>query len=153
MTDTRQLCTFHLDDLTLGIDVENVQEVLQAQHLTRVPLAHQSVAGLVNLRGQIVTAINLRACLNRNADVAPSDSLSMIVRSERTLVSLLVDRIGDVVDVDAADFANPPETLDASAVELIRGAYKLPDQLLLVLDSERIVTLVTSLHNSSGKAV
>ena len=75
----------------------------------------------------------------------------MIVRFETTLVSLLVDRIGDVVDVDPADFAQPPETLQRDVVELIRGAYKLPDCLLLVLDSERIVTQVTSLHDSSGR--
>lgn len=151
MPETRQLCTFHLDDLFLGIDVDRVQEVLQAQHLTRVPLADPSVAGLINLRGQIVTAINLRACLNRNADIEPDASLSMIIRSETTLVSLLVDRIGDVVDVDSSDFAQPPETLKRAVVELIRGAYKLPDSLLLVLDSERIVSQVTSLHNSSGR--
>lgn len=148
MTNTRQLCTFHLADLILGIDVENVQEVVLAQHLTRVPLADEAVAGLINLRGQIVTAINLRACLNRNSDIAPRDSLSIIVRSELALVSLLVDRIGDVVDVNPADFTRPPEALDQDNVELIRGAYKLPGQLLLVLDSEKIVTQVTSLHDS-----
>ena len=151
MSDTCQLCTFHLDDLYLGIDVENVQEVLQAQQLTRVPLADPSVAGLINLRGQIVTAINLRACLNRSVAAEPNDSPSMIVRSETSLVSLLVDRIGDVVDVDTSDFAQPPETLDRDVVELIRGGYKLPDCLLLVLDSERIVAQVTSLHDSSGR--
>lgn len=148
MPDTRQLCTFHLDDLTLGIDVGNVQEVLQTQYLTRVPLAHESVAGLVNLRGQIVTAVNLRACLNRPFDGQPQNSLSMIIRSDSALISLLVDRMGDVIDVDEADFSEPPETLDRRAVELIRGAYKLPDGLLLVLGSESIVAHVTSLHDS-----
>jgi len=147
MPDIRQLCTFRLDDLLLGIDVENVQEVLQAQHLTRVPLADKSVAGLVNLRGQIITAINLRACLNRDATAGLQNALSIIVRTKATLVSLLVDSIGDVVDVDAVEFTEPPESLDHS-IEMIVGAYKLPDSLLLVLDSEQVVTHVTSLHNS-----
>ena len=104
MSENRQLCTFYLDDLMLGIDVEQVQEVLQTQRLTRVPLAHETVAGLINLRGQIITAINLGVCLNRRWEARSQESLSIIIRSESALVSLLVDRMGDVIDVDADDY-------------------------------------------------
>jgi purine-binding chemotaxis protein CheW len=152
MSDTHQLCTFYIDDLLLGIDVDDVQEVLQAQFLTRVPLASESVAGLINLRGQIITAVNLRACLNRPWEAKHQNSLSLIVRSKSTLISLLVDRMGDVIDVDEADFAAPPESVDRNTVELIRGAYRLPDTLLLVLDSEQVVTHVTGLHDSGRTA-
>ena len=76
----------------------------------------------------------------------------MIIRSESALVSLLVDRMGDVIDVDATQFASPPESIVRRLIELIRGAYKLPDTLLLVLDAERIVAHVTALHDSGRTA-
>lgn len=145
MSSTHQLCAFYVDNLSIGIDVEVVQEVLQPQHVTRVPLTDPSVAGLVNLRGQIVTAIDLRTCLNR-----PSDEhklmLSLIIRHESALVCFLVDGIGEVTDVDDSAFTPSPESLDPITSQLIGGAYRLPDGLLLKLDPSKVVQHVTELH-------
>ncbi len=132
-----QLCTFFLDGLYFGVEVEQVQEVIRYQELTRVPLASPVVSGLINLRGQIVTAVDLRRLLelpDRPADKRP---MNVVVRGDEGVVSLLVDEIGDVAEVDADSFEPPPETLRGQARELILGAYKLEDRLLLMLDTDR----------------
>ena len=134
-----QLATFRLDGDLYGVEVEHVQEVLRSQGLTRVPLAPPAVAGLINLRGQVVTAIELRERLGRPPRPAGHDAVVIVVRLHGEAVSLLVDSIADVVDVDAADFEAPPDTLDGQARELIRGAYKLDGTLLLALDVHKAV--------------
>ena len=130
-------CTFHVDNLFLGVDAQQVQEVIRYQEMTRVPLAPAAIHGLINLRGQIVTAIDLRCRLRlplRAPNVLP---MNVVVRDGENAVSLLVDRIGDVVEVNDELFEPPPPTVRADLRGLIRGAYKLPDRLLLVLDTDR----------------
>lgn len=137
----RQFCTFHLGDLEFGIEVLQVQEVIRAQAMTRVPLAPRAVRGLINLRGQIVTAVDLRERLGlppRDADRPP---MNVVVQTEEGAVSLLVDEIGDVLDVDDDASEATPETLAAPARELLRGVYKLPDRLLLILDTAKALGL------------
>ena len=134
-----QLATFRLDGDLYGVEVEHVQEVLRSQGLTRVPLAPAAVAGLINLRGQVVTAIELRERLGRPPRPEGTDAVVIVVRLHGEAVSLLVDSIADVVDVDATDFEAPPDTLDGQARELIRGAYKLDGTLLLALDVQKAV--------------
>jgi purine-binding chemotaxis protein CheW len=135
-----QLATFRLDGDLYGIEVEHVQEVLKSQGLTRVPLAPSAVAGLINLRGQVVTAIELRERLGRPPRPEGTDAVVIVVRLHGEAVSLLVDSIADVVDVDASDFEAPPDTLEGQARELIRGAYKLDGRLLLALDVQKAVS-------------
>ena len=139
MPATSQLATFWLDGDLFGVEVEHVQEVLRSQSITRVPLAPPAVAGLINLRGQVVTAIELRERLGRPARPAGTEAVVIVVRLHGEAVSLLVDSIADVVDVDVRDFEAPPDTLDGAARDLIRGAYKLDGQLLLGLDVNRAV--------------
>jgi purine-binding chemotaxis protein CheW len=140
-TSSRQFSTFFLDDLFFGIEVEKVQEVIRYQEMTKVPLASRVVQGLINLRGQIVTAIDLRRRLK--LDPRPDGELPMnvVVRTDDGALSLLVDEIGDVLEIEDATFEQPPETISGVARDLIRGVYKLRDQLLLVLDTERAVQI------------
>lgn len=141
MADVKQFATFYLDKLLFGVEVEKVQEVIRYQEMTRVPLASAVVTGLINLRGQIVTALDLRRRLEfteRGADRLP---MNVVVRTGEEAVSLLVDEIGDVLEVEDQTFEAPPETLQGVARELIRGAYKLKDRLLLVLDTEKTVNI------------
>ncbi|WP_246080274.1 chemotaxis protein CheW [Modestobacter altitudinis] len=139
MPATSQLATFWLDGDLFGVEVEHVQEVLRSQSMTRVPLAPPAVAGLINLRGQVVTAIELRERLGRKPRPEGQEAVVIVVRLHGEAVSLLVDSIADVVDVDVRDFEAPPDTLDGAGRELIRGAYKLSGQLLLALDVNRAV--------------
>ena len=135
-----QLATIWLDGDLYGVEVAHVQEVLKSQGLTRVPLAPAAVAGLINLRGQVVTAIELRERLGRPPRPEGTDAVVIVVRLHGEAVSLLVDAIADVVDVDPADFEAPPDTLDGAGRELIRGAFKLDGHLLLALDVHKAVS-------------
>ncbi len=141
MAETRQFYTFFLDGLYFGIDVQKVQEVIRYQEMTRVPLAPRVVRGLINLRGQIVTAIDLRRRLQLADRPGGRLPMNVVVRSAEGAMSLLVDEIGDVVEAPEDTFERPPETLDGVAREVIRGAYKLKDRLLLLLDTEKAVQI------------
>jgi purine-binding chemotaxis protein CheW len=137
-----QFCTFHLGELYLGVDVLRVQEVIREQPMTRVPLAHPAVRGLINLRGQIVTALDLRRRLSLpDHPGAGPPPVNVVVLTDDGAVSLLADEIGDVLSLPDDLFEVPPETLRGEARELIRGAYKLSDRLLLILDTDRAVCL------------
>ncbi|WP_425618929.1 chemotaxis protein CheW [Anatilimnocola sp. NA78] len=137
----QQFCIFYLGNQCYGLDVRKVQEVVRSQPLTHVPLAHPAVSGLINLRGQIVTAIDVRRRLDLPERDATSEPVNVVLQTEEVAVSLLVDEIGDVLEVSEHQFERPPETLHGSAREFIQGAYKLPDRLLVILDPERIVAI------------
>ena len=137
MSGEQRYCTFYLDGSFFGVEVERVQEVLRYQEMTPVPLASKVVKGLINLRGQIVTAIDLRRRLEMEPRNDGSLPMNVVLRTDDGALSLLVDEIGDVVEVDESRFEDPPETLEGVARELIRGAFKLEDRLLLILDTER----------------
>ena len=142
MSESRQLCTFFLGGAFYGIDVVRVQEVIRYQEMTRVPLAPAEVRGLINLRGQIVTAVDMRRRLGLPAAKDGTLPMNVVVRTSDGGVSLLVDEIGDVLDVAESAFERVPETVSRAAREFLRGVYKLEKGLLLELDTDR--TLMAS---------
>ena len=136
-----QFATFFVADLFFGVDVIHVQEVLRFQQMTSVPQAPEVIEGLINLRGQIVTAIDMRRRLRLPPRPEGQSPMNIVVRTVDGAVSLLVDEIGDVLDMEAVNYEKPPQNLDTAARELIRGVYKLKGQLLLVLDEEKTADL------------
>src|SRR5262249_22341853 len=144
MAERRQFCSFFLDGLRFGVDVRKVQEVVPYQEMTRVPLAPPTVRGLLNLRGQIITGIDLRRRLELAERPADSLPMNVVLRGEDSPVSFLVDDIGEVIEVDADACEPPPETLRGPVRELIQGVYPLPDELLLVLDTDRTMNVTKS---------
>lgn len=138
MEARNQFCTFYVGGLFFGINVLKVQEIIRYQKMTPVPLSPPVIRGLINLRGQVVTAMDLR----RRLDLAERGDgelpMNVIIRTEDDdTVSFLVDDIGDVVEPAEAAFEAPPETLDSSIREVTSGVYKLERRLLLVLDAEQ----------------
>jgi purine-binding chemotaxis protein CheW len=136
-----QFATFLLDDLYFGVDVMQVQEVIRFQPMTPVPLAPPTVAGLINLRGQIVTALDLRTRIGLPPRLQGRRPMNVVVRTEDGSFSLLVDEIGDVVEVDSRQFEPVPQTVDDAVAELVTGVYKLDDRLLLVVNVERALSV------------
>lgn len=134
-----RLVTFTLEGRSYGVDVTAVQEVLRGLPRTRIPLAPSALAGLINLRGQVLTAIDLREQLGLRPRPADQDPMLVVIRLSGEPLALLVDSIGAVVDVERDQFEPPPDTLSGSTRDLILGAYKLPDRLLLALDVARAV--------------
>lgn len=141
MTGTTQFSTFVVDGLLFGVDVTRVQEVIRYQAVTRVPLAPAEVSGLINLRGQIVTAIDLRSRLKLRPRAADRLPMNVVLRSDDGAVALLVDEIGDVVTIDHTKWEPAPSTLTGAVRELIPGAFKLDGRLLLELDADRAITV------------
>jgi purine-binding chemotaxis protein CheW len=153
MLATRQLCTFVVADMLFGVDVMNVQEVLRHQEMTSVPLASSTVGGLINLRGQIITAIDIRGRLGLAPRAAGGEPLMNVVATTADgVVSFLVDDIGDLVEVEATAFERTPETMSAAFRELVPGIFKLEGQLLLLLDVEKVAALGETATRSRDEA-
>ena len=137
MAQRHLFCTFFLDKLMFGVELQKVQEVMRHLELTEIPLAPDVVSGLMNLRGQIITAIDLRHRLElptRPDGILP---MNVVIRSADGAVSFLVDEIGDVVEVDDESFESPPETLQGNVRQVILGVHKLEKHLLHVLDTDK----------------
>ncbi|MEV5001571.1 chemotaxis protein CheW [Nocardioides sp. LML1-1-1.1] len=148
-----QYCTFWVADLYFGVAVDEVQEVLRHQPMTPVPRADEAVTGLINLRGQIVTAVDLRVRLGLPPRPAEQVPMNVIVRSRGEVVSLLVDDIGDVIDpgrMGAVDAQPPPSNMPRGVQDVVRGVRPLTDTILLVLDADRAVDVATTPDNPGG---
>ena len=137
MAKSEQFCTFFLEGSLFGVPVLQVQEVIRFQEMTKVPLAPEVVEGLINLRGQIVITIDLRRKLSLPARKEGSSPVNVVVRSSDGVVSLMVDEIGDVVEVEQATFEAPPETLQGRVRSMILGVHKLEGRLMHMLDPEK----------------
>lgn len=133
------LCTFDVDSLFIGIQISRIQEILRPQPVTPVPLTSSVILGLMSLRGQIVPVINLAERLGVQLHDGGAEAFNVLIRTPDGPVSLLVDRVGDVVEVPADAFEPAPDTLRSSLRSLIRGAYKLEKRLLLALDAEAAI--------------
>ena len=143
----KQFCTFRLGDFFFGVDILQVQEIIRRLSFTRIPLAPTMIEGLVNLRGQIVTAIDLRLRLElppRSADKSP---IHVVVNTADGATSLMVDEIGDMMDLSDDAFELPPDTIQGLARELITGIYKLENDLLLILDITKVINLDAKLFS------
>ena len=137
MARTQQFCTFYLDKLMFGVELEKVQEVIRYLEITEIPMAPRVVSGLMNLRGQIITGIDLRRRLDLPDRPEEMHSMNVVIRSADGAVSLLVDDIGDVVETTEDSFERPPETLQGRVREVILGVHKLDKQLMHVLNTEK----------------
>jgi len=135
--ESQQFCTFLLSGYLFGVPVPRVQEVIRFQPMTPVPLAPPGVRGMINLRGQIVLAIDLRRRLSLAERPEGELPMNVVVRTPDGAVSLLVDQIGDVIDVQPSTFEPPPETLRGPLRQVILGVHKLSNSLLHVLDAEK----------------
>jgi len=143
MADPRQFCTFYVNDILFGVEVLNVQEVLRYQELTEVPLAASEIQGLINLRGQIITAIDLRNRMKLPPREDDQKPMNVVVQTNNEVVSFLVDSIGDVLEVNDEIFEPAPRTVDDSTRELVTGVYKLEGTLLMVLDAAKAANVST----------
>lgn len=141
MTGQRQYCTLRVADLLLGIEVGEIQEIIRDTSFTPVPMAHPAIRGLINLRGQIVTAIDLRRRAGLEPAVDGAEYMTMVLGTAEEPLALVVDSVGDVVEVAAEAFEPPPDTLRGEARRMIDGAYKLERELLLVLNLQVVLDL------------
>jgi purine-binding chemotaxis protein CheW len=135
----RQFATFEVAGQLFGVEVDTVQEVLSYNEYTPVPLAPPAVGGLFNLRGQVIAAVDLRVRLGLARQALDGPVMNVILRGDGEPVSLLVDRIGEVVDLDDEAFEPPPDTLSEPIRELVVGTFKMDGRLMLALDVHQAV--------------
>lgn len=136
---SNQFSTFRVDGRYYGVNVKLVQEITQAMPLTRVPLAPNYVAGLINLRGQIATAIGLRELFKLSASPDSASSINVICKSEGPLLALVVDEIGDVLEVEDKLFEPTPDTVSPVVAQFMSGVYKLPNEILSIIDIQKLI--------------
>nr|WP_249209231.1 chemotaxis protein CheW [Magnetospirillum sulfuroxidans] len=128
-----------IDGQMFGIAVLTVQDVLGPQKITRIPLAPREVAGSLNLRGRIVTAIDVRLRLGLKRADEDNKGMSVVVEQGGELYSLMVDQVGEVLSLPVAKFERNPPTLDPMWREFSAGIYRLDDKLLVVLDVAKLL--------------
>jgi len=138
---SKQLVTLTIADQLFGIPVLSVQDVLAPQPVARVPLAHPVVAGLINLRGRIVTAINMRQRMGLPPRDEGDEGMSVVVEYQTELYSLNIDTIGDVISVPLDKIEGNLATLDPLWRSFADGIYRLDDELLVILDITRLLDL------------
>jgi purine-binding chemotaxis protein CheW len=134
----RQLTTFSLGDFRYGIDVMKVQEVTSSLPMTKIPIAPDYVRGLINLRGQIATAIGLRELFGLGPSKADSNSMTVICKVEGSLLSLLVDSIGDVIEVPDVDYESVPDTVSGPLRKFMSGVYKTQGAIISIIDLDKL---------------
>jgi len=136
---TRDFLTIYVAGQIFGIPVLQVQDVLGPQAITRVPLAPPAAAGALNLRGRIVTALDMRACLDLPRADKSARTMSVVIENKNELFSFIIDKVGDVLNLDDNDFEKNPSTLDPRWREVCGGIYRLKNELLVVLDVPKLL--------------
>lgn len=138
---TQVLVTLTVADQLCGIPVLAVRDILGEQAITRIPLAPPEIAGSLNLRGRIVTAIDLRRRLRLPPAAAGQARMSVVAEQGGELYALLVDQVSEVLSLDASQFERNPPTLEKSWAEFSTGIFRLDGRLLVVLDVSRLLAL------------
>ncbi|HVV36324.1 MAG TPA: chemotaxis protein CheW [Acidimicrobiales bacterium] len=151
-TALTQYCTFWADGQYFGVNVCDVQEVLRFHEMTHVPQAHEAITGLINLRGQIVTAIDLRHRLGLAPRPEGETPMNVVVRSRDEVVSLLVDDIGDVIDTEGAAVMPVPATVPPAVRDVLVGVIPRPEAILLVLHADLAADVSTHTRISGGNS-
>jgi purine-binding chemotaxis protein CheW len=146
--DMRDFVTMKVGGQLFGIPVLQVQDVLNPQRITKIPLAAPEIAGALNLRGRIVTAIDMRTRLGLPA--TDKARMSIVVEYKTELYSLLVDEVGDVMSLTMKDYENSPPTLDARWRDVADGVYRLDDRLMLVIDVAKLLRFTDVVEEEQG---
>lgn len=132
--------TMRIAGQLFGIPVLQVQDVLGPQRITRIPLAPPEVAGSLNLRGRIVTAIDVRSRLELESRPQNLREMSIVVEHGNELYSLIVDEVGEVLNLDEASYEQNPATMDKRWHDVSAGIHRLDDELLVILDIGRLLS-------------
>ncbi|MFA7276157.1 MAG: chemotaxis protein CheW [Pseudobdellovibrionaceae bacterium] len=135
----KEFLTIQVAGQMFGIPILQVQDVLGEINVTRIPLAPPQVAGALNLRGRIVTAIDVRKCLGLKPQDENSRNMNVVVMHEDELYSLIIDNVGDVMTLYDKDYESNPATLDLVWRSVSVGVYRLDGQILVILDVPKLL--------------
>jgi purine-binding chemotaxis protein CheW len=136
---SNQFSTFWVDERLYGVNIQMVQEITKSMNVTDVPLAPNYIKGLINLRGQIATAVGLKELFELPTTVTENGKINVVCKSDSYLISLVVDEVGDVLELEDQQFEMTPETVSPKVSRFMTGVYKLPNNLLSVIDIKKII--------------
>lgn len=146
LSNSKDFLSVFIAGQQFGIPILQIQDVLGEQSLTKIPLAPDEIAGSLNLRGRIVTAIDVRKRLQiqreEETEQESKTTMSVVVEHQNELYSLIIDRVGDVLKLKNDDFENNPATLDTLWKDVSLGIYRLEEELLVVLDVPKLIETV-----------
>lgn len=146
----QQVCTFYLNGAYFGIEIEDVQEIIRQPPLTRIPLAPPDICGLIHLRGQVIPIVDLSCRLGLRAascGVGEETTYNLIVNTGEDVVGFIVDHVEDVLPCPIETFEPPPGNLNAQIRFFLKGAYKLEQHFLLVLNTAKILDSALTAHS------
>lgn len=146
-TTTQEFVTMRLGAQLFGISVLAVQDVLRRQAIAPVPLAPSVVAGSLNLRGRIVTAIDMRRRLELPAFEHPDRAMKVVVEYQHELFALIIDEVGDVLTLEMSRFEKVPSNMDATWRSVAAGVFKLEAELLVILD---VASVIDHIHGAAA---
>lgn len=148
----QEYATFYVGTTLMGVDIQQLQEINRQTQLTPVPLASPAVRGVINLRGEVVTVMDLRVIMGLDPITLTSKTGNVIVKSNGEQVALLVDRIADVVLADTEQLEPAPANVHGIEGRFFKGIYKLESELLVILDAEEtLASEYSETMNTSGK--
>lgn len=134
-----QLCTFYLNDHLMALEVDKIQEIIKTRQMTKVPLAPDYVGGLINLRGQIVAAIDLKKRMNLPQHETVVSPMNIVLQHHEGLISLIVDSVGDIINVEDDQIEHDPHHLPDDLDKMVTGICKTDQFLLMVLDIDQVI--------------
>jgi len=137
-TEQLQLVTFEVADEEFAIDILAVQEINRMMQITRVPKSPVEVEGVINLRGRIIPVIDLRRLFAMEEKACDDDSRIVVVEVSGRVIGFIVDRVHEVLRIDASVVEAPPSMISTIKSDYIAGVGKLDDRLLIMLDLDRL---------------
>ena len=135
----KQYVTMRIEGQLIGIDVTTVRDVIKSQNITPIPLAPADIEGAFNLRGRVVTVVNMRTRLDSSGESDKAKMMNVVIEHDSELYSFMVDSVGDVLDLDYSDFETVPGNIDPKWKEFASGIFRLEEEILVVLSKEAIL--------------
>ncbi len=139
--ESKMYVTMRVDRQLFGIEVRNVRDVLRQQKITPIPLAPPEIAGSLNLRGRIVTVIDLRKRLQLGEKTTPGENTFVVIEQKGELYSLMIDSVSEVLTIPSAEIEKTPANLGLTWKDIATGIHKLPDELIVLVDVQALLRL------------
>lgn len=138
-TIEHEYVTFYVNDILMGVNIQNVQEINRFMKFTDVPQSSDFVKGVINLRGQVITVLDIKVILNLEHSGLNANSRNLILNTNSETIGMLIDSVSDVVTASAADIDETPANVSEGNERFYQGIYKMPDELLVILDVDELL--------------
>ena len=148
-SQTAQYATFYCGKAVLGLDIQCVQEINRTTSITRVPLSPPCVRGVMNLRGEVVTMLDLRTLMGLPPAECTKNSRNLILKFDGEIFGLWVDGVADILAISEAEISAPPSNISIADSRMIRGVYQQEGNLVMLVNPAELLAVSLSMTRSS----